>query len=73
MATLDRIPSSVVVRVPIFEAETPMTKVISAVYKNPAVIINKGNDFYGLVDFRSVHRESISLKLNKNSPAVKYA
>ncbi len=73
MATLDRIPKSVITQVPIFEADTAMTKVLPAVHKNPAVLINNKGEFYGIVDFRSVHRESKSLKMNKNTPALKYA
>ncbi|MCL4387900.1 CBS domain-containing protein [Candidatus Marsarchaeota archaeon] len=73
MATLDRIPRSVITQVPIFEADTAMTKVLPAVYKNPAVLVNNRGAFYGIVDFRSVHRESKSLKMNKNVPVLKYA
>ena len=73
MTTLERIPSSVVSQVPVFDANTAMTKVIPAIHKNPAVLVNKDGVFYGLVDFRSVHRESISLKLNKKAPVLKYA
>ncbi len=73
MATLDRIPKSVITQVPIFEADTAMTKVLPAVHNNPAVLINNKGEFYGIVDFRSVHRESKSLKMNKNTPVLKYA
>lgn len=73
MATLDRIPKSVITQVPIFEADTAMTKVLPAVHKNPAVLVNNKGAFYGIVDFRSVHREAKSLKMNKNAPVLKYA
>ncbi|MCL5680063.1 MAG: CBS domain-containing protein [Candidatus Marsarchaeota archaeon] len=73
MATLERIPISVISQVPVFDANVAMTKVLPAVHKNRAVLINKDGAFYGIIDFRSVHRESKSLRLNKNAPALKYA
>jgi CBS-domain-containing membrane protein len=73
MATLERIPVSVISQVPVFDANVAMTKVLPSVYKNSAVLVNKDGAFYGIIDFRSVHRESKSLKLNKNAPALKYA
>ncbi len=69
----DRIPRKLVSEVPTFEANAPISKVIPAVEKSKAAIINKGGFFFGIIDFRSIHRlNKSSLKLNRNAVAEDY-
>lgn len=72
MAEIQRIPTELVSNTLYFDYKTPITRVIPALKKYPAVIINKGGDYLGIVDSRAIYRTTQGFKLGKEQSVEKF-
>lgn len=55
-----------------FEAQTPVTKVISSIDKYGAVVITKGSRYYGIIDNRALYGFAVSSSVSRETVG-KYA
>ncbi|MCL5430166.1 MAG: CBS domain-containing protein [Candidatus Marsarchaeota archaeon] len=67
----DSIPEGLISQTTSFDSKTPITRIIPVVQKYGAVIIEKNNGYYGIVDSRAVYRYLQSFKVFKNEAAEK--
>ncbi|HUC38705.1 MAG TPA: CBS domain-containing protein [Candidatus Acidoferrum sp.] len=65
------IPKELISKTESFDASTPISKVLSAVDKYGAVVVNKSNQYYGIIDNRSLYNSRISA--GKRESAGKFA
>ncbi len=70
---LDSIPKELISKVSVFDSKVPITKVIPAIQKNEAVLINKQGVFYGVIDTRAIYKAGMRLKLSKDMSAERFA
>jgi predicted transcriptional regulator len=69
----DSIPKELVSKVPVFDSRMPITKVIPAIQKSEAVLINKQGTFYGVIDTRAIYKSGMRLKISKDMSAERFA
>lgn len=72
MATVYNIPDELVSKTISFDYKTPITKVIPALSKYSAVIVNKNKKYHGIIDRRSVYRTA-TLKLAKTEDLKRFS
>ncbi|MDE1868886.1 MAG: CBS domain-containing protein [Candidatus Micrarchaeota archaeon] len=72
MANQQKIPSSLISDTAVFDYRTPATKVISALKRYPAVVVNKGKEYLGIVDTRALYRSHQGLKLSTGQSIEKF-
>jgi CBS domain-containing protein len=72
MADVDRIPEGLITETKFFDAKTPITKIIPAVQDHTAVIINKGGEYFGIIDSRIIYRYLQDLRVSKSQSADKF-
>lgn len=70
---LDSIPKELISKVPVFDSKVPITRVIPAIQKNEAVLINKQGAFYGVIDTRAIYKSGMRLKISKDMSAERFA
>jgi len=70
---LSKIPEDLVSKVPNIDFKTPVSEVLPLLNKNEAVIVNKNNKFYGILDTRAIKRSKLTLKLPRSLTAGKFA
>lgn len=73
MANQQKIPSSLISKTLSFDSRTPATKVIPSLKKYPAVVVNKGKEYFGIVDTRALYRSNQGLKLSSGQSIEPYA
>ena len=73
MLTLKNIPSELVTKTVTFDAKTPITQIIPALKTYPSVLLNRGREYYGVVDARTIYRARPSLTMSKGQSAEKFA
>ncbi|HUY69967.1 MAG TPA: CBS domain-containing protein [Candidatus Baltobacteraceae bacterium] len=73
MLNLKNIPSELVTETETFDIKTPITQIIPVLKKYPSVLINKGKEYYGVVDARTIYRARPSLTMSKGQSAEKFA
>lgn len=69
----DSIPKELVSKVPVFDSRMSITKVIPAIQKSEAVLINKQGTFYGVIDTRAIYKSGMRLKISKDMSAERFA
>jgi len=72
MRAIEPIPSEFVSQTVTYNYKDPVTQAISKVKEYTAVIVNKNNDYYGIVDDRTIVRKG-ALKLHKRQSIGKFA
>jgi len=72
MRAIEPIPSEFVSQTAIYDYKDPITQAMSKVKEYTAVIVNKNNDYYGIVDDRTIVRKG-ALKLHKRQSIGKFA
>jgi predicted transcriptional regulator len=72
MRAIEPIPSEFVSQTVFYDYKDPITQAISKVKEYTAVIVNKNNDYYGIVDDRTIVRKG-ALKLHKRQSIGKFA
>ncbi|MFP3215181.1 MAG: CBS domain-containing protein [Candidatus Micrarchaeota archaeon] len=72
MRAIEPIPSEFVSQTVTYDYKDPVTQAISKVKEYTAVIVNKNNDYYGIVDDRTIVRKG-ALKLHKRQSIGKFA
>jgi len=72
MRAIEPIPSEFVSQTVTYDYKDPITQAISKVKEYTAVIVNKNNDYYGIVDDRTIVRKG-ALKLHKRQSIGKFA
>ncbi len=66
------IPKELISKTRSFEAQTPVTKVISSIDKYGAVVITKNSRYFGIIDNRSLHRFAVNSSVSRETTG-KYA
>ncbi len=66
------IPEGLISETAFFDSKDLLTKLIPAVQEFEAVIVNKDDDYYGIVDSRTLYKSLQSMKLSKNATAEKF-
>ncbi len=66
------IPMKLITKTESVDIKTPIQKVLQMLEKYPAVIVNKNNSYYGIVDSRSIHRARGALSTSKNQSIERY-
>jgi CBS domain-containing protein len=66
------IPEGLISKSEIFDSKTQITKVIPAVKLYDAVIVNKGDEYYGIIDSRAIYRSIQGLRSPKNQAASNF-
>lgn len=69
---ISKIPEGLISETEMFDSNTPITKLIPAVQKYDAVIINKDSEYLGILDSRIFYRELQSLRMSKSQKAEKF-
>jgi len=72
MRAIEPIPSEFVSQTITYDYKDPITQAISKIKEYTAVIVNKNNDYYGIVDDRTIVRKG-ALKLHKRQSIGKFA
>jgi len=72
MRAIEPIPSEFVSQTVTYDYKDPITQAISKIKEYTAVIVNKNNDYYGIVDDRTIVRKG-ALKLHKRQSIGKFA
>ena len=72
MRAIEPIPSEFVSQTVTYDYKDPITQAMSKVKEYTAVIVNKNNDYYGIVDDRTIVRKG-ALKLHKRQSIGKFA
>ena len=72
MRAIEPIPSEFVSQTVFYDYKDPITQAMSKVKEYTAVIVNKNNDYYGIVDDRTIVRKG-ALKLHKRQSIGKFA
>ena len=67
------VPEELVSRVPVFDAKTPVTKILHTIGERGAVVVTKAGEFYGIVDSRAMYRSTQSLAIKGNATIERYA
>jgi CBS domain-containing protein/ribosome-associated translation inhibitor RaiA len=70
---INQIPEDLISETLTVDCKTPITSVISELAKYPAVVVNKNNAYYGMIDSRAVYRSGQNLKLGRNETLEKFA
>jgi len=70
---LNTIPEDLISKVPNIDFKTPISEVLPLLNKNEAVIVNKNNRFYGVLDTRAIKRSKLTLNLPRRMTAGKFA
>ncbi len=73
VAEVNTIPEGLISKTQVFDAKTPITKIVPAVQECDAVVVNKNNEYFGIIDFRMIYRYFQDLKLPKAEMASKFA
>lgn len=73
MAEAHKIPESLISKTEIFDAKTPMTKIVAAVQQYGAIVVNRGSEYFGIIDSKTIYRYFQDLKLPKSEAASKFA
>ncbi len=69
---VSKIPEGLISETEVFDSNAPITKLIPAVQKYDAVIVNKGSDYFGIVDSRILYRELQNLRMAKTQKAERF-
>ncbi|MGB9732523.1 MAG: CBS domain-containing protein [Candidatus Micrarchaeia archaeon] len=72
MRAIENVPSEFVSETVTFDYKDPVTEAISKVKDYTAVIVNKNDEYYGIVDDRTLIRKG-AIKLNKKQSIGKFA
>jgi len=72
MRAIEPIPSEFVSQTVTYDYKDPITQAMSKVKEYTAVIVNKNNDYYGIVDDRTIVRKG-AIKLHKRQSIGKFA
>ncbi|MFP3289112.1 MAG: CBS domain-containing protein [Candidatus Micrarchaeota archaeon] len=72
MRAIEPIPSEFVSQTVTYDYKDPITQAVSKIKEYTAVIVNKNNDYYGIVDDRTIVRKG-ALKLHKRQSIGKFA
>jgi CBS domain-containing protein/ribosome-associated translation inhibitor RaiA len=67
------IPRELISDTKVFDVKTSMSEIINAVKKYSAVVVNKNDSYYGVVDTRVVYRNNKGMKFYNKESAEKYA
>jgi CBS-domain-containing membrane protein len=67
------IPDKLVTRTVSFDCKTPVAKVLPSLDKYKAVIINKRNAYYGIIDSHAMYDAGRGLRLSTNQNIERYA
>ncbi|MDE1811181.1 MAG: CBS domain-containing protein, partial [Candidatus Micrarchaeota archaeon] len=73
MLSLKKIPNELVTSVQTFDYKTPITRIIPVLAKEPSVILNKGKEYYGVVDARTIYRAKPSMTMSKGQSADRFS
>ncbi len=73
IAEIHRIPESLISKTQVFDAKTPITKIVPAVQEYDAIVVNKSNEYFGIIDFGIIYKYFKDLKLPKAEAASKFA
>ncbi len=69
---ISKIPEGLISETEVFDSNALITKLIPAVQKYDAVIVNKGSDYFGIVDSRILYRELQNLRMTKTQKAERF-
>jgi signal-transduction protein with cAMP-binding, CBS, and nucleotidyltransferase domain len=73
MADAINIPDKLITKTEFFDCKTSMSKVLPSLDRHAAVIINKDNAYYGIVDSHAVYNAVRGLRLSTGESVEKYA
>ncbi len=68
-----RMPVELIRKTPVLEVDALLSKALSLLRSNPAVIVNRAGSYYGIVDSRSIYRLRGGLKISGGQTVGKYA
>ena len=66
------IPMKLITKTESIDIKTPVQRVLQMLDKYPAIIVNKNNGYYGVIDSRSIHRARGALNVSKNQSIERY-
>ena len=69
MAYPVNIPEGLISETEIFDSKTPITKIIPAIKEYDAVIVEKDNDYCGIIDSREIYKSIQGLRAPRNQSA----
>ncbi len=67
------VPPQLASKVRVFDADTPITSLLPALDRMPAVIVNKSGSYYGIVDIKGVYRHNRNMRFSKSRKAEAFA
>ncbi len=73
MAEFTSIPEGLITKTAFFSERTPITKLVPAVQQFDAVIINKDDGYFGIIDSREIYRYFANFAISKKQASGRYA
>lgn len=73
MERIQNIPKELISNTTVVDYKTPISAVMTHLKKYPAVIVNKEDEYFGLVDSKTIYKAMHSLKLSNSEKADKFS
>ena len=67
------VPEELLSKASVFDVKTPIYKIMPIIDERGTAVITKGDEFYGIVDFRAMYRSKQSASIKRNATVERYA